>query len=88
MQGNVTVLCGPSGAGKSTLINTLTDRLHMETGEVSEKIGGEKIWFTHLTHNESHKTITEYLTEQKKAFPGLAKAESLLPAYDKLVLEI
>lgn len=39
LQGNVTVLCGPSGAGKSTLINTLTDRLHMETGEVSEKIG-------------------------------------------------
>ena len=39
LQGNVTVLCGPSGAGKSTLINTLTDRIHMETGEVSEKIG-------------------------------------------------
>lgn len=39
LQGNVTVLCGPSGAGKSTLINTLTDRIHMETGAVSEKIG-------------------------------------------------
>ncbi|MBM7835118.1 ribosome small subunit-dependent GTPase A [Clostridium sardiniense] len=42
LEGNVTVLCGPSGAGKSTLINTLTDRLHMETGEVSEKIGRGK----------------------------------------------
>lgn len=42
LDGNVTVLCGPSGAGKSTLINTLTDRLHMETGEVSEKIGRGK----------------------------------------------
>lgn len=42
LEGNVTVLCGPSGAGKSTLINTLTDILHMETGEVSEKIGRGK----------------------------------------------
>lgn len=39
MQNNVTVLCGPSGAGKSTLINMLTNRDHMETGSVSEKIG-------------------------------------------------
>ena len=39
LHGNVTVLCGPSGAGKSTLINTLTKKDHMETGEVSEKIG-------------------------------------------------
>lgn len=39
---NVTVLCGPSGAGKSTLINKLTDREHMETGEVSEKLGRGK----------------------------------------------
>lgn len=39
LHGNVTVLCGPSGAGKSTLINTLTKKEHMETGEVSEKIG-------------------------------------------------
>lgn len=39
---NVTVLCGPSGAGKSTLINTLTQKYHMETGEVSQKIGRGK----------------------------------------------
>ena len=42
LKDNVTVLCGPSGAGKSTLINTLTERYHMETGEVSEKIGRGK----------------------------------------------
>ena len=34
LSGNETVLCGPSGAGKSTLINTLTEKEHMETGEV------------------------------------------------------
>ena len=42
LDGNETVLCGPSGAGKSTLINTLTEKYHMETGEVSEKIGRGK----------------------------------------------
>ena len=42
MQGNVTVLCGPSGAGKSTLINSLIDKVHMETGAVSDKIGRGK----------------------------------------------
>lgn len=42
LNNNVTVLCGPSGAGKSTLINTLTEKYHMETGEVSEKIGRGK----------------------------------------------
>lgn len=82
------------GKLKHLIIDGLRIKAHsthfnfLQALEVSEKIGGEKIWFTHLTHNESHKTITEYLTEQKKAFPGLAKAESLLPAYDKLVLEI
>ena len=39
LKGNVTVLCGPSGAGKSTLINTLKESYHMQTGEVSDKIG-------------------------------------------------
>lgn len=42
IKNNVTVLCGPSGAGKSTLINTLKETYHMETGEVSEKIGRGK----------------------------------------------
>ena len=42
INGNVTVLCGPSGAGKSTLINSLIEINHMETGNVSEKIGRGK----------------------------------------------
>ena len=42
LENEVTVLCGPSGAGKSTLINKLIDREHMETGNVSEKIGRGK----------------------------------------------
>lgn len=42
LKGNVTVLCGPSGVGKSTLINTLKESYHMQTGEVSDKIGRGK----------------------------------------------
>ncbi|MDO5038162.1 ribosome small subunit-dependent GTPase A [Clostridium sp.] len=52
LSNNVTVLCGPSGAGKSTLINTLTDKEHMETGEVSEKIGRGK-------HTTRHSELIE-----------------------------
>lgn len=60
LEGNVTVLCGPSGAGKSTLINTLTDRLHMETGEVSEKIGRGK----HTTrHSELIDVFNGYIVD-------------------------
>lgn len=42
MKDNITVLCGPSGAGKSTLINKLSEKEHMETGSVSEKLGRGK----------------------------------------------
>ena len=42
MKSNITVLCGPSGAGKSTLINKLSEKEHMETGSVSEKLGRGK----------------------------------------------
>lgn len=52
IKGNVTVLCGPSGAGKSTLINKLTNKDHMETGSVSEKLGRGK-------HTTRHSELIE-----------------------------
>ncbi len=55
--------------------------------EASGKIGGEHIWFTHLTHNSSHTQVAEYLAEHRAEFPGLEKAETILPAYDQLVIE-
>lgn len=68
MDGNVTVLCGPSGAGKSTLINTLTKREHMETGEVSEKIGRGK----HTTrHSELIEVNNGYIVDT----PGFSTLE-------------
>lgn len=51
--GKTTVLTGPSGVGKSTFINHLSPEIHMETGEISKKIGrgrhttrhAQLIWF-------------------------------------------
>lgn len=54
--------------------------------EVSEKIGAKHIWFTHLTHNSSHIETAAYIEEHRTEFPGLAAAESILPAYDGLVI--
>lgn len=59
----------------------------LEALEISEKIGGEHIWFTHLTHASSHEETAAYLKEHSVNFPGLAKAKSILPAYDKLTIE-
>lgn len=52
--------------------------------EAASKIGGEHIWFTHLTHNSSHEETAAYLKEHRVEFPGLASAKSILPAYDGL----
>lgn len=68
LENNVTVLCGPSGAGKSTLINTLTQKYHMETGEVSEKIGRGK----HTTrHSELIDVTGGYIVDT----PGFSTLE-------------
>jgi ribosome biogenesis GTPase len=37
--GKVAVFAGPSGVGKSTLLNCLDEKLHLNTGYVSKKIG-------------------------------------------------
>ncbi len=42
LKGKVCVLCGASGVGKSTLINTVFPHLHLETGELSERISRGK----------------------------------------------
>ncbi len=52
--------------------------------EAASKIGGDHIWFTHLTHNSSHIQTAAYIEEHRAEFPGLATALSILPAYDGL----
>jgi ribosome biogenesis GTPase len=68
IKGNVTVLCGPSGAGKSTLINKLSNKEHMETGRVSEKIGRGR----HTTrHSELIEVADGYIVDT----PGFSTLE-------------
>ncbi len=55
--------------------------------EASSKIGGENVWFTHLTHNSSHIQTAAYIEEHRAEFPGLAAVRSILPAYDGLVIQ-
>lgn len=38
LKGKVSAVAGPSGAGKSSLVNTFTDGIVMETGEISKKL--------------------------------------------------
>ena len=42
LKGRTTVVAGPSGAGKSTLTNLMQSEVHMETGELSRKLGRGK----------------------------------------------
>ena len=58
----------------------------LQAMEASAKIGGRHIWLTHLTHNSSHEETAAYLAEHRADFPGLATAQTLLPAYDGLTL--
>lgn len=56
--------------------------------KAAEEIGGEHVWITHLTHNSSHAETEEYLQNHLVEFPKLQNAKSVLPAFDKLTLEI
>lgn len=68
ISGNVTVFCGPSGAGKSTLINKLSDKEHMQTGNVSKKLGRGK----HTTrHSELIEVDDGYIVDT----PGFSTLE-------------
>ena len=87
--------CGLENGGKleHLVIDGLRIKEHsthfnfLQALEVSAKIGGEHIWFTHLTHNSSHTEVAEYIAEHRAEFPGLAAAQTILPAYDGLILE-
>lgn len=68
IRGNITVFCGPSGAGKSTLINKLSNKEHMETGNVSVKLGRGK----HTTrHSELIEVADGYIVDT----PGFSTLE-------------
>ncbi|MCR4578832.1 MAG: MBL fold metallo-hydrolase [Treponema sp.] len=59
----------------------------LQAMEAANKMKPKKLWMTHITHEANHQQITEYLQEHKKEFENL-KDIDVLPAYDRLVLEI
>ena len=61
----------------------------LQAMEAAQKLHPKKVWFTHLTHQSSHRQVIRYIKQHKKDFPDLFNcAKSVLPAYDGLVLKI
>lgn len=81
------------GSLKHLIIDGLRIKPHsthfsfLEALDAAQKIGGEHIWITHLTHASSHKETKKYLKDHLKEFPKLKDSKSVLPAYDKLTIE-
>lgn len=51
----------------------------------AEKIGGNHVWLTHITHATSHDDVINYINSHIDGFPKLkGDAKSVLPAYDGL----
>lgn len=60
----------------------------LEAMQCAAKIPAEHVWMTHITHENSHEEIIEYIKEQLPNVPGLKNCKSVLPAYDRLEIEI
>lgn len=93
-QDSINLIKNKCGNLKHLIIDGLRVREHsthfnfLQAMEVCQQIGGEHIWFIHMTHNESHEQIKEYIKAHLGEFPGLARAKSVLPSYDGLILEM
>lgn len=86
LKGKTTTVAGPSGVGKSSLINRLQNNVHMQTGQISEKIGRGK----HTTRHSEIIPIGEetYIVDtpgfSSMDIPGLEK-EELWTCYPEFV---
>lgn len=58
----------------------------LQAMECAEKIGGDNVWITHITHNSSHVDAENYLNEHKSAFKNLT--QNIHCAYDRLKIKI
>lgn len=59
---------------------------YLQAMAAAEKIGAEHVWFTHMTHNSSHREYKAYVKAHLKEFPGLAGCKSVGPAWDGLIV--
>ncbi|MBR1638151.1 MAG: MBL fold metallo-hydrolase [Treponema sp.] len=53
---------------------------------IADRLKPLKVWMTHITHENTHVQITEYLKIHKAEFENLKNIE-VLPAYDRLIIE-
>ena len=60
----------------------------LEAMNCAAKIGAEHVWMTHITHDNKHEEIIDYIKKELPNVAGLEKCKSVLPAYDKLEIEI
>lgn len=57
---------------------------YLEAMQEANRIGiAKNVWFTHMTHQVSHKDTIKYINKNKKNYPALKKTK-ILPAYDGL----
>lgn len=86
LKDNITVLCGPSGVGKSTLINDFIGSVHMETGNVSEKIGRGKHTTRHseiIEINEGYLVDTPGFSTLDMNFINKDELKNAFPEFDE-----
>ncbi len=94
---SVDIIKSCSGHLEHLVVDALRDRPHSthfcfdQALELGERLGARHTWFTHMTHNFSHKEIHEYIQQKLHLYPNLEKivaaGGSVEPAYDQLEIE-
>ena len=94
---SVDIIKSCSGHLEHLVVDALRDRPHSthfcfdQALGLGERLGARHTWFTHMTHNFSHKEIHEYIQQKLHLYPNLEKivavGGSVEPAYDQLEIE-
>lgn len=58
----------------------------IQSMRAAEKLNAKNTWLTHITHENTHQDIEDFIEENLKDFPNLQKSQGVHPAYDGLQL--